>query len=246
MTKPTASNVFQFKKFAVAQDQCAMKVGTDGILLAAWARVGEVRRILDIGTGTGLIALMLAQRQTLAQVIGVEIDQGAAKQAQDNVAASPFADRVKIIQGSIQDYTQAAAETFDLIASNPPFFSGGVLSENAGRAEVRHTVKLSHQDLLRSVQRLLAPDGSFCLVLPWLEGLRFMELAKSYHLYTWQKIKVSPSPEKAPNRLLLSFRKNPPPGDLPEEGVLSIYAKDGADAPRSEAYEQLTADFFLR
>ncbi len=246
MAKPTSSNVFRFKQFVIAQDQCAMKVGTDGILLAAWAKVEEVRQILDIGTGTGLIALMLAQRQTQAQIIGVEIDQGAAEQAQNNVAASPFLDRVKIIQGSIQDYTQTAGGTFDLIVSNPPFFTGGVISEQEGRASVRHTVKLSHQDLLRSVQRLLAPEGSFCLVLPWLEGLRFVELAKSYQLYTWQKIKVSPSPEKSPNRLLLSLRKTPPPGDMPEDGALSIYARGGADSPRSAAYQKLTADFFIR
>lgn len=246
MAKPSSSNVFRFKQFVIAQDQCAMKVGTDGILLAAWARVGEVRHILDIGTGTGLIALMLAQRQTEAQVIGIEIDQAAAEQARDNIAASPFADRVEIIQGSIQDYTQTAVGTFDLIVSNPPFFTGGVISEQEGRASVRHTVKLSHQDLLRSVQRLLAPAGSFCLVLPWLEGLRFMELAKSYQLYTWQKIKVSPSPEKSPNRLLLSLRKTPPSGDIPEDGALSIYARGGADSPRSAAYQELTADFFIR
>lgn len=237
---------FQFQQFTIEQDRCAMKVGTDGILLGAWTPLSDSEQILDIGAGTGLIGLMLAQRKVDAKVSMVEVDEQAAEQAVSNVAASPFSDRIEVHCCPIQEFRPAGGRRFDLIVSNPPFFTGGVISEQEGRASVRHTVKLSHQDLLRSVQRLLAPEGSFCLVLPWLEGLRFMELAKSYQLYTWQKIKVSPSPEKSPNRLLLLMRKAPPPGGVPEDGALRIYATDGADAPRSEAYQHLTAEFFVK
>lgn len=240
------SSSFQFQQFTIEQDKCTMKVGTDGILLGAWTPLLDSLQILDIGAGTGLIGLMLAQRKSDAEVTMVEVDEQAAEQAMSNVAASPFGDRIQVVCSPVQEFRPAGNKRFDLIVSNPPFFTGGVISEQEGRASVRHTIKLSHQDLLRSVQRLLAPEGSFCLVLPWLEGLRFMELAKSYQLFTWQKIKVSPSPEKAPNRLLLSLRKTPPSGDLPENGALSIYATDGADAPRSDAYEELTADFFVK
>ena len=244
MSRNTAS--FRFQQFTIEQDKCAMKVGTDGILLGAWTPLLDSQQILDIGAGTGLIGLMLAQRQAAAEVTMIEVDEEAALQAKNNVEASPFRDRIQVVCCPVQEFRPEGNQRFDLIVSNPPFFTGGVISEQEGRASVRHTVKLSHQDLLRSVQRLLAPEGSFCLVLPWLEGLRFMELAKSYHLYTWQKTKVSSSPEKTPNRLLLLLRQTPPPGDLPENGALSIYGTDGADAPRSDAYQELTADFFVK
>jgi len=244
MSRNAAS--FRFQQFTIDQDKCAMKVGTDGILLGSWAPLLDSQQILDIGAGTGLIGLMLAQRQAAAEVTMIEVDEEAALQAKNNLEASPFRDRIEVVCCPVQEFRTEGNQRFDLIVSNPPFFTGGVISEQEGRASVRHTVKLSHQDLLRSVQRLLTPEGSFCLVLPWLEGLRFMELAKSYQLYTWQKIKVSPSPEKAPNRLLLLLRKTPPSGDVPADGALSIYATDGADAPRSDAYQELTADFFVK
>jgi tRNA1Val (adenine37-N6)-methyltransferase len=175
-------------------------------------------------------------------VVGVEIDQAAASQAQANVAASPFADRVDIIHSSIQDFTQTNDELFDLIVSNPPFFSGGVLSENIGRAEVRHTVKLSHQDLLRSVQRLLHPQGRFCLVLPMLEGLRFQELAASYQLITTHICQVSPRPGMNPNRLLLELGKSKV--STPQTSGMIIYA-DVSGTKRSEEFTALTQDFYL-
>lgn len=235
-------NVFQFKQFSVAQDKCAMKVGTDGILLAAWARVGEGDQILDIGTGTGLMGLLLAQRQAGASVIGVEIDQDAASQAEINVKNSPFEQRMKVVASSIQDFTKSTKSEFDLIVSNPPFFSGGVLSENAGRAEVRHTVKLSHQDLLRSVQLLLHPEGRFCLILPLLEGLRFKELAQTYQLYPQHICKVSPRPGKAPNRLLIELGKIQ--NNKVQNTQMSIYA-EGEGLKRSATFDQLTMDFYL-
>ncbi|MEM1216825.1 MAG: methyltransferase, partial [Bacteroidota bacterium] len=127
---------FQFQQFTIQQDACAMKVGTDGVLLGAWAPVAEVQTILDIGTGTGLIALMLAQRQPAALVTGVEIDAAAAVQAQANAEASPFRERMTVAAQSIQDFTDQQDARFDLIVSNPPFFSGGVLSDQLARAEV--------------------------------------------------------------------------------------------------------------
>lgn len=244
-SKPKKKDSFQFQQFTVRQDQCAMKVGTDGVLLGAWSPVGEAKHILDIGAGTGLIALMLAQRSAQAQVTAVEVDPAAATQAKGNVDASPFADRIAVNHSSIQDFSLATDQRFDLIVSNPPFFSGGVLSEQEGRASVRHTTKLSHQDLLRAVQRLLSADGSFCLVLPWLEGLRFQEWAATYQLYAHQVVKVKPSPDKSPNRLLLQLKKTPPAGEGPETKEIAIYERSGPDSARSDAFQAMTASFYL-
>jgi len=218
-----------------------MKVGTDGVLLGAWVPTSGAERILDIGTGTGLIALMLAQRQDNATVTGVEIDERAAQQATENARQSPFTERVTILAQSLQDFARSTTEQFDLIVSNPPFFSGGVLSDHQERASVRHTVKLSHQDLLRSAQRLLSPEGHFCLILPWLEGLRFQELAASYHFYTTLRCNVIPRPGKQPNRLLLAFAQIEVPV---REYSLTIYQNEEGSA-RSQEFVSLTESFYL-
>jgi tRNA1Val (adenine37-N6)-methyltransferase len=240
----SSSASFQFQQFTVAQDKCAMKVGTDGILLGAWAPIEEAQHILDIGAGTGLIGLMVAQRTQEGRVVLVEVDPDAAAQATENVQNSPFSDRAEVIKDSIQQYSTTNQAKFDLIVSNPPFFTGGVISEQEGRANVRHTLKLSHGDLLRSVQRLLAPSGSFCVVLPWLEGLRFAELAAGYHLYPHRLAKVSPHPDKSPNRILLQLKQLP--ADEVQEEIFSIYATAGESAARSTSYQVLTDEFFLK
>lgn len=227
----------------MAQDRCPMKVGTDGVLLGAWASVAGVGQALDIGSGTGVIALMLAQRQPAARVVGLEVDEVAARQAAGNALDSPFRERVTILPQSVQDYAlEAPAGTFDLIVSNPPFFTGGVMSENQGRASVRHTVKLSHQDLLRSVQRLLSPQGRFSVVLPLLEGMRFEELAATYHLYVTRHCAVTPRPGKPVHRLLLEMSYTKPVAV--ERNTFAIHAEETGDV-RSEAYVNLTRDFYL-
>ena len=136
-----------------------MKVGTDGILLGAWADVGDAKSILDIGTGTGLIAIMLAQRSSEAQIHAVEIDDEACEQAATNMANSPWTQRLAAIRSSIQDFVKLSRNHYDLIVSNPPFFTGGTFSNSQDKASVRHTVKLPHGDLLSSVRSLLSKDG---------------------------------------------------------------------------------------
>lgn len=233
---------FRFQSFAIKQEQAAMKVSTDGILLGAWATIGDAQSALDIGTGTGLIALMLAQRSADLQIKAVEIDQPTAIEANYNATTSPYADRVEVIPEAIQAFAHATQSSFDLIISNPPFFTGGVLSDHAERASVRHTIKLSHQDLLRSVQRLLTPGGRFCLVLPWMEGLRFQELAVSYQLYTQRRCKVQPRPNIPPNRWLLELGKTPVDECVAEE--LTIYA-EATGTSRSSQFHSLTSEFYL-
>jgi tRNA1Val (adenine37-N6)-methyltransferase len=205
--KKAIQKPFRFKQFTIEQDRCAMKVGTDGVLLGAWANLAQAETILDIGTGTGVIAIMAAQRTIAlqAQVDGVEIDESAYLQAQENMAKSPFANRLTVTHQSIQDFEPVSGRKYDVIISNPPFFTGGTFSGNQDKNNVRHTVKLPHGDLLHATQRLLNKNGRFCLILPWLEGLRFIEIARNYHFYCTVMTEVRPKLGKNVERLLLQF-----------------------------------------
>lgn len=236
----TTATPFRFKKFSVEQDRCAMKVGTDGILLGAWADVASANSILDIGAGTGLIAIMLAQRAAGAQVGAVEIDEEACSQAAENMANSPFSDRLAAKQVSIQNFARLSRIKYDLIVSNPPFFTGGTFSESQDKASVRHTVKLPHGDLLMAVRSLLKMDGKFCAILPNLEGLRFQEMAKSYHLYCTKMTKVCPVEGKPVERLLLQFEQSPK--DLVEDSL--IITKSAKANDWTEEFVELTKDFY--
>ena len=198
-------NTFHFKQFEVRQDRCTMKVNTDGVLLGAWTDTAEKNRILDIGTGTGVIALLLAQKNPNAQITGIDIDHEACTQASENFLGSPFNNRLECVCCSVQDFVSQTENDFDLIVSNPPFFSGGTFSLNENKANVRHTIKLSHSDLLRSVKRLLRPNGHFDLVLPYIEGLKFIEMASSYDLYLQNLTNVISRPKNGIERLLLRF-----------------------------------------
>ena len=185
--------VFKFKEFEVIQDGSTMKVGTDGVLLGAWASVNFAKEILDIGTGTGVIAMMLAQRTGSAAVHAVEIDELAFLQAAENFKNAPWADRLRCFHMSIQDFASATEQRYDLIVSNPPFFTGGTLSDNSDKVSVRHTIKLPHGDLLLSVRQLLKKNGKFCVVLPYLEGLRFKEMAQTSGLFCNKATGVKPA-----------------------------------------------------
>ncbi|MEM1324467.1 MAG: methyltransferase [Bacteroidota bacterium] len=231
---------FRFKQFIIKQDQCPMKVGTDGTLLGAWATATTPQHILDIGTGTGLIAIMLGQRFSDTQVEAVEIDETACAQATENMQAAPWADRLQAHSVSIQDFVKTTGRKYDLIVSNPPFFTGGTFSDRQARNEVRHTVKLPHGDLLSAVRNLLSPNGTFALVLPLIEGLRFEELANSYKLYCTRKTEVRPRKENAVNRLLMQFEREEQPTKVDE---LVLYTENQNE--RTAAYAALTEDFYL-
>lgn len=190
---------FRFKQFTIEQSQCAMKVGMDGVTLGAWAPVDGARRILDIGTGTGLIALMLAQRAPAAQIDALEIDPAAVAQAQQNVRASPWADRVRVHACALQAW-QAAP--YDLIVSNPPFFPPGLPSSSLARDQARATLTLTHEDLLQHALRLLAPAGCLALVWPCAVAERCRPTVAALGFSVQQQVQLIPCPGKAPNRFL--------------------------------------------
>jgi tRNA1Val (adenine37-N6)-methyltransferase len=233
------SNAFTFKQFTIKQDITVMKVNTDGIILGAWADVSNIKNALDIGTGTGVIALMIAQRAAEAKVIGIDIDDNSCIEAQENVSASMFAERVKIGNISVQDFSNITNDKFDLIISNPPFFTGGTFSANENKANVRHTIKLPHGDLLKAVNILLAPDGRFSMILPFLEGLRFAELAERSGLHLIKETKVRHQASKNIERLLLTFSKN-----IQSKVEDDICIMDAETKTYTERFVELTKDFY--
>jgi len=195
--------VFRFKQFTVFHDRCAMKVGTDGILLGAWADITDCSQILDIGTGTGLIALMLAQRSpSHTQIDAIEIDQEAYTQAKENVARSPWAGRIQIIHDSIQTYASACLKRYDLIVANPPFFENTCLS--ASRTLARHRQSLSPIDLISAADQLLAVNGKLAIIYPTAEQFGAQNLASS-NLYCRRQVYIQSTPHSTIKRVLLEI-----------------------------------------
>lgn len=241
--------MFTFQQFSIEQDRCAMKVGTDGVLLGAWAGVGEqvegttesVRRILDIGTGTGLVALMMAQRFPDALVDAVEIDGAAAAQAQENAARSPFASRVSVIPASVQTFAATAKHRYDAIVSNPPYFQNSLKNPDEQRATARHADTLPYQDLLTAASSLLSEGGRLSVVLPVGNSLTdFMEQAVYQGFLLTRQTLIKTTVKKAPKRCLLEFGKHRNGPVVMEEQYL-MNAENG----RSEWYEELTKNFYL-
>lgn len=233
-----SNSSFRFKQFAIRQEKSAMKVGTDGVLLGAWADVSHAQTILDVGTGTGIIALMLAQRSS-AQIHAVEIDEGAARQAQENVDKSPWSNRVTVYHTSFQEFAQRASTTYDLIVSNPPYFIKSLPSPQLERTVARHNELLPHNELLEGIDMLLSPNGRFVGIFPYVEGNVFVAQAVNYNLFCIKRLSVE-GKEGAPiKRLLLEFARSP---QSLEESTLAI--RDSRDEYTLE-YIELTKDFYL-
>lgn len=214
-----------------------MKVGTDAVLLGAWCEVGYAKRILDIGTGSGVIALMLAQRtQAGTQIDAVEIHADDAAQAKENVLQSSWADRIQIVHQRIQDYV---AVPYDLIVCNPPFFFQSLLPPDAQRKRVRHETTLGHGELIVTVDRLLKPDGRFSLILPTKEAELFIREAEPKDLHLQKLTRFHSRREKPQERSLMTFIRNKPETT---EDRLVLYEEGQI---KSKAYQQLTEDFYL-
>lgn len=227
---------FRFKQFEIEQDRCAMKVGTDGVLLGAWAQGG--RRILDIGSGTGLISLMMAQRFPEAEVVGIDMDADACGQARENVMASPFRDRVEIECCRLQDF--GGTGVFDAIVSNPPFFVDSLKNPDSKRTMARHTDSLPFRDLFAGVKRLLSDDGIFSAIVPVEVVEQFVAESCILGFYLIRKCGVKTVERKQPKRFMLSFAKH---RISPyEEHVETMMDSQGN---RSEWYRKITEEFYL-
>ncbi|MCG8411025.1 MAG: methyltransferase [Bacteroidales bacterium] len=233
------NNYFKFKQFTIYQDQCAMKVGTDGVLLGAWANCDYAHKILDIGTGTGLIALMLAQRSE-ACIDAIEIDEKACKQAADNALRSPWKDQIEVINESLQDWLKIENLKYDLIVSNPPYFQNSMYATDENRTNARHNSTLDLKYLIRAAQLFLDNEGILSVILPYLEGTMFILQAAEQGLFCVRQTNVLPKPGKEPKRLLLEFSKTKKP--LVEQEIIIELNKRHQ---YSEAYKNLTRDFYL-
>ena len=247
---------FQFKQFLVRQDKTVFKVGTDGVLLGSWADVSNVNSVLDIGTGTGLLALMIAQRCN-ASVTGIEIeeshkliaevldplggDRAAFHQAVDNARRSPWSDRVEIKHISLQDFVKTGRPRVELIISNPPYFINSLKSGDDSRNIARHAIKLSFRDLIEGVNGLLALQGRFCLILPAGMVRDFIADCLSSGLYLHRELAVKPTESLPAKRHLLDFRKNSATRiDKKEIAIERSRRHDYTDG-----YRELTRDFYL-
>ena len=241
-----ASPPFRFKKFSVDQAGAAHPLGTDSVLLGAWADVSGCHSVLDIGTGTGVVALMLAQRllerakEPGIRVVGVEIHSPSAACARRNFEASPWREHLEVETISIRDFARSSALRFDLIVSNPPFFSEKTFSPDALRRLGRSAAALSQEDLLSAAIALLNPGGRLCVILPAREGRRLCEMAVPAGLYCTQETAVRTRPHKPVERLLLRFERNPYPFQRKE---LVVYAEGSM---YTAEFQKLTGVFYLQ
>lgn len=235
------SGPFQFKQFTVHQDQCAMKVGTDGVLLGAWtALLNAPRTVLDIGAGTGLIALMLAQRFPEADIEALEIDGAAYEQCVDNFEASPWADRLFCYHAGLDEFTNEMEGGYDLIVSNPPFYAENVSSGNAQRDHARQNQSLPFDELLQGAAGLLAPEGRFNVIIPHKEEAAFRELAQEFRLYASRICHVRGHAKAPIKRSLLEFgfgKGTVEESELVIEKGRHVY---------TDAYIALTKEFYFK
>jgi tRNA1Val (adenine37-N6)-methyltransferase len=234
------NTAFAFKQFNVKQDKCAMKVGTDAVLLGSWIQPNGSTHILDIGTGTGVIALMLAQK-TNASIIGIDIDVIATQQAQENVDESKFKNSITLFNTSFQDFVKSTALKFQLIVSNPPFFEQSLKSIDEKRSNARHADVLPFDDLLDGVIKVLAESGKFCLILPTLEAEKFRNMAQKKGLCLSKLLRVKSRVDKdTDKRHLMQFEFKP--SEFSEE---TIAIEEDERHSYTQAYKELTKAYYL-
>ena len=236
--------MFKFKQFTIHQDRTAMKVGTDGVLLGAWAPIAPTAQcILDIGTGTGLIALMLAQRYPSLNITAIDIDKSSIEQATENIKNSPFAQYITTHHTSLQSYNPE--EKYDAIVCNPPYFVASLKCPDSQRTQARHTDSLSFDELLSHSARLLNDEGSLSVILPVAEGNQLIALASQYGFTLTQQVHVLPTPTSAPKRLLMHFTKksmvNSQQSIVDSQLIIEL-----ARHQYTPEYITLTRDFYLK
>jgi tRNA1Val (adenine37-N6)-methyltransferase len=230
--------MFQFKQFTIQQNKCAMKVGTDGVLLGAWTNVENTKQILDIGTGTGLIALMLAQRQPNAEIDAIEIEENAYKQAVENIQNTKWQDRISVFHSSLQEFE--TNKKYDLIVSNPPYFSQSLKNPDIYRKTARHNDTLSQHDLLENSKRLLQNNCRLAVIYPAYEALTFLNIAKEIGFHCLRITHIIPTIGRKAKRLLIELCQNP---CVLTENEICIEKEKRHEY--TEEYKNLTKDFYL-
>jgi tRNA1Val (adenine37-N6)-methyltransferase len=234
------STSFAFKQFIINQDKCAMKVGTDAVLLGAWIIPNGSKRILDVGAGTGVIALMLAQK-TDAQIDAIDIDEEAFIQAKQNVSESKFSNQITVTHSSFQEYAKMIDKKYDLIVTNPPYFEQSLKSSDEQRSHARHADVLPFEELLDGVLKLLDEKGKFCLILPTLEAIKFRTLAEKKGLNLSKLLRVKSRIDKdVEKRHLMQFEFKPS-----EFSEKTIAIEQDERHQYTDEYKELTKDYYL-
>lgn len=233
------NNWFKFKEFTIFQDKCAMKAGTDAVILGAWCDTssGSPCEILDIGTGTGILSLMMAQRSPSVQITAIEVDEDACEQAEENIAASPWRERITVLKADVRTYFPN--KQFDIIISNPPFYDNETSCRTPSRDIARRTSSLSHKELIDATSRLMKENGHFNVVIPTVAESQFITHAIAAGLHPTHRTAIITKKTKAPKRVLLQFKLKA--RDY-QEDTLTLF-EDGKKPTKEYAY--LTKDFYL-
>jgi tRNA1Val (adenine37-N6)-methyltransferase len=238
----TPMSKFQFKQFSIQQDRCAMKIGTDGVLLGAWAPIeNNPFSILDIGTGTGIIALMLAQRCNAQQIDALEIDEEAYEQSVDNFENSPWSDRLFCFHAGLDEFVEEPEDEYDLIVSNPPFYIEDYKTESKQRDKARFQDAMPFEELIQAADLLLSENGVFAVIIPFKEEDTFLALAKEHELYPIKVTRVKGTPTTEVKRSLLAIVRNENLDLIIDELVIET-----ARHIYTEEYIELTKEFYLK
>jgi len=233
---------FSFKQFSIEQDRCAMKIGTDGVLLGAWTPLtNNPFSILDIGTGTGVIALMLSQKSNAQQIDALEIDEEAYEQAVDNFENSPWSDRLFCFHAGLDEFVEEPEDEYDLIVSNPPFYTEDYKTENDQRDLARFADAMPFEDLVEAADLLLSENGILAVIIPFKEEDNFIALANEYELYPIKITRVKGTPNTEIKRSLLAFSRNKNVSVLTDELIIET-----ARHVYTPEYTELTKDFYLK
>lgn len=233
------NSYFNFKKFTINQDRASFKVGTDGVILGAYADVSDKKRILDIGCGTGLISIMLAQKSQ-AEIVSIEPDEESFNQACENVSSCNWSNRITVLKTDLQSF-KPLTEQFDLIVSNPPYFTDSLKNPDPRKSSARHNDSLTSKELLIGVTALLESNGSFQVILPYIEGNILIAEAQEYGLYCNSILKIRPLPTSEIRRMIITFS-----GERKSVTEKFLTIEHGKRHEFTEGYINLTKDFYLK
>lgn len=234
--------MFQFKQFSIRQDKTAMKVGTDGVLLGSWAPIDHNPfSVLDVGAGTGIIALMLAQRTNAEQIDALEIDEDAYEQAVENFENSPWGDRLFCFHAGLDEFIEEPEDEYDLIVSNPPFYAEDFKTENEQRDLARFQDAMPFEEIVEAADLLLSENGILAIIIPFKEEAKFIALAKEAELFPLRITRVKGTPKSETKRSLLAFSRN----EVPEIEIDELIIEIDRHIYTPE-YIALTKDFYLK
>ena len=232
---------FSFKQFNVQQDRCAMKIGTDGVLLGAWTPlINNPYNLLDIGAGTGILSLMLAQRSNLEQIDAIEIDEGAYEQCVENFEASPWSDRLFCFHAGLDEFVDDPEDEYDLIIANPPFYTDTFKSENTQRDIARFEDALPFEELIEAADLLLSDNGIFSVIIPYKEETKFVSMCKELELFPLKITRVKGTPTAEIKRSLLAFTR------IEQTPIIDELTIEISRHQYTPEYIALTQDFYLK